>query len=394
MSCRSGVSQTRGDTSGPQPLRATVPFQLHSKAQTSLKNEKKTKVRQVTPGMRRTLSLDAIVGPYLQGHWPKEPEGQAGLCRKNQSTQTPDSWSDEASNRKGSEGHKRSASWGSAEHLQEIAKLKHLLQQHFPKPGASGGNEKVRHHNYLQGSYSPGTIQPNPPTPLYKLTPRLRRSVEGLNQELEGMFVCQPPHHQCWILEVPDGHRAPVPPLSCSSGSQSDPSTMPLSPTPSPCSSFSSSSVEDLPVNQDPGVAEGAELCLLSPLSSQRGWEPSPLLLSSSPRPNKSYCFQREPPEGCEKVRVCEETSFPHLAQSSLLLSSCPDPNKVNFTPHGGSAFCPVSLLKPLLPSMDLLFRSLAVSPATGCSGQGADPYQAPSPGYLGSHPDSVTTAM
>lgn len=118
MSCRSGVSQTRGDTSGPQPLRATVPFQLHSKAQTSLKNEK-TKARQVTPGMRRTLSLDAIVGPYLQGHWPKEPEGQAGLCRKNQSTQTPDSWSDEASNRKGSEGHKRSASWGSAEHLQE-----------------------------------------------------------------------------------------------------------------------------------------------------------------------------------------------------------------------------------------------------------------------------------
>ncbi|CAB1312123.1 unnamed protein product [Coregonus sp. 'balchen'] len=171
------------------------------------------------------------------------------------------------------------------------------------------------------------------------------------------------------ILEVPDGHRAPVPPQSCSSGSQSDPSTTPLSPT--PCSfspSMSPSSVEDLP----------------------GGWEPSPLLLSSSPRPNKSYCFQREPPEGCEKVRVCEETSIPHLAQSSPLLSSCPDPNKVNFTPHGSSAFFPVSLLKPLLPSMDLLFCSLAVSPVTGCSGQGA----APSPGYLGPHSDSVTTAM
>lgn len=32
------------------------------------------------------------------------------------------------------------------------------------------------------------------------------------------------------------------------------------------------------------------------------------LLLSSSPGPNKSSCFQREPPEGCEKVRVWEET--------------------------------------------------------------------------------------
>lgn len=53
-----------------------------------------------------------------------------------------------------------------------------------------------------------------------------------------------------------------------------------------------------------------------------------------------------------------------------LLTPSCPDPNKVNFTPHGGSAFCPVSLLKPLLPSMDLLFRGLSVSPVTGCPGQ------------------------
>lgn len=39
---------------------------------------------------------------------------------------------------------------------------------------------------------------------------------------------------------------------------------------------------------------------------------PSPPLyvidaLSSSPLPNKTYAFQREPPEGCERVRVCEE---------------------------------------------------------------------------------------
>lgn len=56
--------------------------------------------------------------------------------------------------------------------------------------------------------------------------------------------------------------------------------------------------------------------------------------------------------------------------EEPLLQPSCPDPNKVNFTPHGGSAFCPVSLLKPLLPSMDLLFRGLSVSPVTGCPGQ------------------------
>lgn len=80
------------------------------------------------------------------------------------------------------------------------------------------------------------------------------------------------------------------------------------------------------------------------------------------------------------------------------LQPSCPDPNKVNFTPHGGSAFCPVSLLKPLLPSMDLLFRGLSVSPVTGCSAQSAAPCQMPGHavgGYLsGTLPDSTTTSL
>lgn len=60
------------------------------------------------------------------------------------------------------------------------------------------------------------------------------------------------------------------------------------------------------------------------------------------------------------------------LKLKPALISSCPDPNKVNFTPHGGSAFCPVSLLKPLLPSMDMLFRSLSVSPAGDRSSPGS----------------------
>lgn len=36
----------------------------------------------------------------------------------------------------------------------------------------------------------------------------------------------------------------------------------------------------------------------------------------------------------------------------------CPDRNKVNFIPNSGSAFCLVSILKPLLPVPDLTFRS------------------------------------
>uniref|UniRef100_A0A8C2ZR02 Family with sequence similarity 117 member A n=1 Tax=Cyclopterus lumpus TaxID=8103 RepID=A0A8C2ZR02_CYCLU len=194
------------------------------------------------------------------------------------------------------------------------------------------------------------------------LAPRLRRSVEGLNLELEEVFVSEKPDDRHEILDIPDGHRAPVPVQRCSSGSQSEPSPGPLdldpsllSPSQSPCPldpSLLSPSNSPSPLNPS----------LLSPSQS-------PCPCSSAPRPNKTYSFQREPPEGCERVRVCEE-GISACQDEPFLQPSCPDPNKVNFTPHGVSAFCPVSLLKPLLPSMDLLFRGLSVSPVTGCPGQ------------------------
>uniref|UniRef100_A0A3Q3VS55 Uncharacterized protein n=1 Tax=Mola mola TaxID=94237 RepID=A0A3Q3VS55_MOLML len=354
MSGRNGVGQIRGAALGPQPLKATVPYQLAIKPRPHRRDGKsagKARPHQLSSGMRRTVSLDAIIGTYLQGQWPKEPEGPSSPSHKDKSTQTPDSWSDKTQSRRGSSsGHKRSASWGSAENLREV------------------------------NIYSTQPI-PIPLAPLSTLVPRLRCSLEGLNQELEGMFICQPPHPQhrvellCCLLEVPDGHRAPVPPQSCSSGSQSDYTTTPLSssslsssPSPSPTynSTFPPNSEEAaLDMHQD--LIGSGEVCLPSAFTTQSEADLSAaLLVSSSPGPNKSCCFQREPPEGCEKVRVWEETRYP------TLISSCPDPNKVNFTPHGGSAFCPVSLLKPLLPSMDLLFRSLTVSPAGGCSSQGS----------------------
>lgn len=47
----------------------------------------KDKLHQLSSGMRRTMSLDAIIGPYLQGHWPKEPDAQCSPPRKDKSTQ-------------------------------------------------------------------------------------------------------------------------------------------------------------------------------------------------------------------------------------------------------------------------------------------------------------------
>ncbi|KAF7204424.1 protein FAM117A isoform X2 [Nothobranchius furzeri] len=382
MSGRSGAGHPR--PGAPQPLKATVPFRLASKPRPNRRDGKsagKTKLQQLSSGMRRTMSLDAIIGPYLQGHWPKELEAQGSPSRKDKSTQTPDSWVDKSHSRKASSSHKRSASWGS-EHLKEIAKLKQQLQQ-CTKPAASGGHDKDR-QCYPQGGCSLGATQtqpiPIPLSPLSTLVPRLRCSVEGLNQELEGMFISQSPLPLNRLLEVPDGHRAPVPLHSYSIASQRDCATTPLS------SSSTSSSPCSSPQLHPSGFTDGAEMCFLSPLSSQDEADLPPLI-SSSPGLNKSCCFQREPPEGCEKVRVCEEISVTHQEKQALV-SSCPDPNKVNFTPHGGSAFCPVSLLKPLLPSMDLLFRSLTGSPAGSCSNQGTSSCQAASSGNQAASPD------
>ncbi|XP_041087307.1 protein FAM117A-like [Polyodon spathula] len=269
--------------------------------------------------------------------------------------QTPSFWFEDSLGRKGSCTHKRSASWGSVDHLREIVKLKQQLQQR----GRQSGWERECHPP-LPGNHSLSTAQTpsplGPQTPLSRLAPRLCRSVEGLNLELEGVFVKQQAEKEIGrILDIPDGHRAPVPPQRYSSVCQSESSPAPLSRSPSPCLG----PVRDTAPNLD-----------------RDSGSPSPvLLLSSSPGPNNSYSFKREPPEGCERVRVCEE-SVPHYLGQAFLHSSCPDKNKVNFIPTG-SAFCPVSLLKPLLPSMDFLFRSLSVSP----SGSGAS---CPAGGYLG----------
>uniref|UniRef100_A0A8D3EEJ3 Family with sequence similarity 117 member A n=1 Tax=Scophthalmus maximus TaxID=52904 RepID=A0A8D3EEJ3_SCOMX len=396
MSARGGAAP-RGCSPSLQPLRATVPYQLQRGSSALLGREVKTADRSAfrppKPTIRRALSLDAIVGPYLQGQWPKEVEGAAVTCVNDKATQTPSSWAEETQGRRGVGGHKRSASWGSAEHLREVAKLRHQLQKrsrHVPPSAAAGGHELP--HQPLPAGHAEGITQTPPLMPLNRLAQRLRRSVEGLNLELEEAFVSEQPGDQHEILDIPDGHRAPVPARRCSSGSQSEPSPGPLdpsllSPCPSPCPL-------DPSLLSPPNSPQASNPLLLSPSRSPcpmgepepvdcepRCPSPSALLpsfaleppllqpCSSSPRPNKTYSFQREPPEGCERIRVCEETMF-SCQEEPLLHPSCPDPNKVNFTPHGGSAFCPVSLLKPLLPSMDLLFRGLSVSPVTGCPGQ------------------------
>ncbi|CAL8389238.1 unnamed protein product [Boreogadus saida] len=274
---------------------------------------------------------------------------------RDQATQTPRAWADER--RRGS--HKRSASCGSTDQLKEIAKLRQQLQR--SKRSSRHRRDKERKSPFNGGH---GIIQSQSPLPKTILipipiskssAPRFRNSVEGLNQEIERMLIRDTPDKEEVIVpqDVPDGHRAPppLPPRRSSSTRSIDtqtPSGGGLSGNHSNCSSRPDSiSPSYLTILSGGGSPyEEKELGPCSPLPKY----------AASPRPNNSYMFKREPPEGCEKVKVIEDTISKPLHDIPQYL--CPDRNKVNFIPNSGSAFCLVSILKPLRPAAELGFRS------------------------------------
>ncbi|KAM6945526.1 protein FAM117B-like [Aplochiton taeniatus] len=279
---------------------------------------------------------------------------------RDKATQTPRAWADER--RRGS--HKRSASCGSTDQLKEIAKLRQQLQR--SKRSSRHRREKDRkspfngsHAAIIQSqSQMPKTILI--PIPTSKSTaPRFRNSVEGLNQEIERIIIRDTTERDDVIIpqDVPDGHRAPppLPPQRSSSTRSIDtqtPSGGGLGGNRSNCSSRPDSiSPSYLTILNDMGggspyPADEKDLGPCSPLPKY----------AASPRPNNSYMFKREPPEGCEKVKVFEESIPRALREVPPFL--CPDRNKVNFIPKSGSAFCLVSILKPLLPAPELSFRT------------------------------------
>lgn len=265
---------------------------------------------------RQPLSLDKLPEQYLIGQWPREPYQPQPSCMSDKATQTPGFWTEDGGE---VNVHKRSASWGSADHLIEIAKLRQQLQRSLQGSCNIKEKEEVTQLNQVQpkrlSASSTNMIHSRP------LICRMPSNSDCINQELESVFICEDwGREEEKALEVRDGGRAPVPPLHHTHSTETQMSC-------SPCFCCSP------PADTDKDYRNG------SPLPQ----------FSSSPKPNNSYMFKREPPEGCEKVKVfedlitCRTQGFP--------IFSCPDRNKVNFNPSG-SAFCPVKLLcSSLFPS-------------------------------------------
>ncbi|XP_069769809.1 glucocorticoid-induced transcript 1 protein-like isoform X1 [Narcine bancroftii] len=334
--------------------------------------------------IRRTSSLDTITGPYLTGQWPRDPHVHYPSSMKDKSTQTPSFWTDEGTEKKTT--HQRSASWGSADQLKEqIAKLRQQLQR--SKQSSRHNKDKERqsplHGNHTAVNQSQASAVRFINGPVSNITisksaiSRVQNSVEGINQEIERMFIKDSNEKEelsrmlpdplsistsIFIkpLEIPDGHRAPFPTHYRSSSTRSiDTQTPSVQERSSSCSSHSPCVSPFYPT----GSQEGSP-CSTEDLQYDREKDSgsnSPLpKYASSPKPNNSYMFKREPPEGCEKVKVFEEMSS--RPPSSVPLFSCPDRNKVNFIPKG-TAFFPVSIVsRPLFSTSDLMLKSSSVS--------------------------------
>ncbi|XP_078475492.1 LOW QUALITY PROTEIN: uncharacterized protein LOC144736730 [Lampetra planeri] len=432
--------------------------------------------------------LDAIAGAYLTGQWPRDhhhhhhPHPAAPAVR-DKATQTPRAWADESW-----DPHRRAPLWESSEQRKEIAKLRQQLQR-----SKQSGLEREAVSPLLAGlagltGLTGLTAPPPPPTvgaqPLVAMPkpvavalagfpsmpggsgggaataptlgkgvlPRLRASVEALNQEIERVFVQEAWCHDSPRQDAPDGRRAPLPTRPCSSNSgigggssgssgsgggsntatrsvdtqtpsaldgercrslPASPALLPPLPPPqlllplftitttttSSSSSITATTSPSVPLpllrlrsstvprrclrrsrsssssssscsscwRTFGSVEVGAPLCYkhdnprFEPRSRPtpsaphqkegavgagdpegRGGSPLPKYVSS-PKPNHSYTFMREPPEGCERVTAFEETQQ-HKEIPSIF---CPDKNKVNFVIKSDTAFCPISLLRP-----------------------------------------------
>ncbi|KAJ8415942.1 hypothetical protein AAFF_G00404990 [Aldrovandia affinis] len=326
--------------------------------------------------IRRTSSLDTIMGPYLTGQWPRDPHIHYPSCMKDKATQTPGCWSEEGGENRGT--HQRSASWGSSDQLKEqIAKLRQQL--HRSKQGGRQSKEKERHSPQQGAHVAPSQAQPGSksvPMLLSNITvpkssiSRVPSSMEGINHELEKVFIRDNgEREELKSLEVPDGRRAPFPPQHrSSSGARSvDTQTPSAHGRSSSCSSHSpcpSPSCPSCPLRSQDGSPCSADDLLYDRDKDSGNSSPLPKF-ASSPKPNNSYMFKREPPEGCERVKVFEEMAS--RQSSGIPLFSCPDKNKVNFI-STGSAFCPVKL-----PGASLFTSTSDPGPVRRDSGGGGD---------------------
>lgn len=295
--------------------------------------------------MRRTASLDAI---YLSAQWPRDLHSYCGRPMVDRATQTPDDW-------------------------KEVERIKFVQKKAALPPGdslemkyirqrlqrtAQGGRTSPR-WSPVQGDHqlglaalspplSPSVAPPPPsgPIPIQARpgrtppgAPRMRNSVEGLNQEIERLVLKgisgSGTENEAELERVmgptPEGHRAPIAELfqtTCSVDTQT------------PSGSDGSNGFVDGPSRHSSSRPDSLECDKSASPDLEVSGHTSKL--GTSPQINKF--LTREPPDGCEKVKIIDEGRKPATSPmmgdgtESVLKPS----SQFVLRPSQSSAFCPL----------------------------------------------------
>ncbi|XP_059476402.1 protein FAM117B-like [Neocloeon triangulifer] len=294
--------------------------------------------------MRRTASLDAI---YLKGQWP--PEGLRMYCGHilvDKATQTSEDWICE---------QKRPSRFVDSYDDKLEKYIRHRLQQ----KGSSSrerGSPLAADHSVLSSSQlnsvcspvlpSSPTLSPASAIPIPSASkpavPRMRNSIEGLNQEIERLVLKtdedlhQDEDKACQA--TPDGHKAPLAEMLRSTRSvntqtpafDSTPSSGPPS-----CGSISPVVLGCMEFSRPTSGARGGST----------GSSPELHRLGTSPHINR-FCA-REPPDGCEKIStkvlIEDKNRRPALDISKMDFGPLKPSATFQLRPSLGSAFQPLS---------------------------------------------------
>ncbi|XP_042909840.1 protein FAM117B isoform X2 [Parasteatoda tepidariorum] len=349
------------------------------------RDKSKTLAKNVSsaPYIRRTASVDTI---YLLGQWQRDALylSYCGRLMMDRATQTPEEF--EEADRRLSQKKGSSISGETLEmkfirqrlqrtnHNSRLTGPSSSYQRQSPVQGdhhaissstcgatspilpsisphhqgaqlaASNGNNASATYSSFASASSRALPIPIPDIPK-PLIPRMRSSVEGLNQEIERIVLREISNtdgeESDRALEpTPEGHRAPIADLF--RNTQSVNTQTPFdrgSSSQSSNSSHSGSQSISPVVPIIPGQMDSSRP------SSNEGSKDSPDLegytnkLATSPHINKFLA--REPPDGCEKVKIAEETRSSVCADFQEF--SCPKPS-MHFVllPSQRSAFDPL----------------------------------------------------
>uniref|UniRef100_A0A673HSG3 Glucocorticoid induced 1a n=1 Tax=Sinocyclocheilus rhinocerous TaxID=307959 RepID=A0A673HSG3_9TELE len=329
----------------------------------AVERSKSQQVRS-TGAIRRTSSLGAITGPYLIGQWPRESHLHSPSCMKDKSTQVgtitlyvqnlPSGF--------------------------KIAKLRLQLQRSKQSGGRQCKDSKERLSplhccssstsitatTISTASQAPSSMSKSNITVPKASISRVPSSMEGINHELEKVFIKDNGEkEELKALEVPDGRRAPFPPQQRSSSSRGIDTQTPSVPgRSSSCSSLSPCPSPTCPPRSHDGSPYSTDEMLDDRDKDSGSSSPLPKF-ASSPKPNNSYMFKREPPEGCEKIKVFEEMTLSLTVSQAL---EVPDGRRAPFPPQQRSSSSRgIDTQTPSVPGRSSSCSSLSPCPSPAC---------------------------